>query len=304
MLPNVTRNFSLALAKGASIGQQCIVLSLLLFVLSANCLRATALEPGLGAPFDLPIAGMLLGVPAGAQMHVKRSALLALPCTALDVTGEFGNTAHAARGIFLQDLIDSLPIAPGADLLTATCSDGYMSVYPFAFIKKYRPFIVVEIEGLGPDKWPPPGLPFNPGPLVIDVSNTVVPGVESLRDIAHKRPWGVVSIRVTSMAESFGGLFKGRWADASEAVSAGREIWIHSCASCHPGPEGVTGGVKSGRPFPIVEAYAGSDRKFFMQYVRDPKSLVPSATMEPHPKYSDKELGQLIAFLTEKSSFR
>src|SRR5665213_1904001 len=80
-----------------------------------------------------------------------------------------------------------------------------MSVYPFSFITKYRPYIVVEIEGLGPDKWPPPGLAFNPGPLVIAVSNAVVPEVESLRDIGHKRSRGEVSIRVTSMAESFGG---------------------------------------------------------------------------------------------------
>src|SRR5665213_1108664 len=63
------------------------------------------------------------------------------------------------------------------------------------------------------------------------------------------------------------GFYRGRWASASASVEAGREIWINSCASCHPGPEGVSGGTKSGRPFPVLEAFAGSDRKFFTQYV-------------------------------------
>jgi cytochrome c2 len=132
------------------------------------------------------------------------------------------------------------------------------------------------------------------------VSSTLAPGVGAIRDIGHKKPWGVVALRVTSMAESFGGFYGGRWASAGESARSGREIWIHSCASCHPGPDGVAGGTKSGRPFAVVEAFAGADRTFFAQYVRNPTSLMPGAKMEAHPGYTDPELDELISFLVFK----
>ena len=70
-----------------------------------------------------------------------------------------------------------------------------------------------------------------------------------------------------------------------------------SCASCHAGPPGTFGGTKANRPFQVIAAYAGYDRAFFVKYVRDPKSLVRCAKMEPHPHYTDAELSGLIAFI-------
>jgi hypothetical protein len=253
---------------------------------------------GPGGKFDLPISGLLEGLPAGTQGHLDRSDLLALPTTVIDVTGKFGSEAKDARVLFLSDLVAALPAKPGANVLLASCTDGYLSVYTFDFIRRYRPYLVLEIAGRGPEHWPPPGLAFNPAPFAIDASASLAPGVEEYRDIGHKRPWGVVSIRLSSMPESFGAFFQGRWASPSPAAAAGREIWINSCASCHPGAGGATGGTKSGRPMEIVQAIAGANRAFFMQYVRNPTSLDPRAKMEPHPWYSDAELDQLIEFLT------
>ena len=42
----------------------------------------------------------------------------------------------------------------------------------------------MAINGPGPEKWPPPGLTFNPGPSVISVSADVAPAVALLVD-AH-----------------------------------------------------------------------------------------------------------------------
>jgi hypothetical protein len=268
-------------------------------LLAAVARSATlAVRTGPGGKFDLPISGMLVGLAPGQEGHIDRSDLLALPTSLVDVTGKFGKETKEARVLFLSDFVAALPSRPGADVLLATCTDGYMSVYTFDFIRRYRPFLVLQLGGRGPERWPPPGLAFNPAPFAIDASAALAAGVEEYRDIGHKRPWGIVSVRLSSMQESFGAFFRGRWAAPGPAAAAGREIWINSCASCHPGPPGATGGTKSGRPIEIVQAIAGANRSFFMQYVRQPTSLDPAAKMEAHPWYSDAELDQLIAFLT------
>jgi hypothetical protein len=199
--------------------------------------------PGPGGPFDLPVAGMVAGVDPGQAAHVARADLLTLPLQTVDVAGHFGSKVKTARVVMLGDLIAALPHAPGVDVLLAACTDGYMSVYTSGFIRRYHPFLVLELDGVGPDHWPPAGLAYNPGPFAIDVSEAVAPGVGKYLDIAHKQPWAVVSIRLSSMAASFGGYYEGRWAHLSPAAVAGRELWINSCASCHAGPEGVAGGT-------------------------------------------------------------
>jgi len=279
----------------------CIALAALfatgLFAAAAHA-GTLPVREGPGARFDLPISGLLDGLAPGTQGHLDRSDLLALPTAVIDVTGKFGPQAKEARVLFLSDLVAALPAKPGADVLLASCNDGYLSVYTLDFIRRYRPYLVLQIAGRGPERWPPPGLAFNPAPFAIDASAALAAGVEEYRDIGHKRPWGVISVRLSSMEESFGAFFQGRWASPTPAAAAGREIWINSCASCHPGPPGATGGTKSGRPMEIVQAIAGANRAFFMQYVRKPTSLDPAAKMEPHPWYSDAEFDQLIAFLT------
>jgi hypothetical protein len=259
---------------------------------------ALELHPSRSSAFDLALSGRLSGVPAGETRFVTWSDLRALPVSVLEMDGEFVKGPQSLTVVFLADLMKALPVEPGSDALLARCTDGYASVYTSDFISTYRPFLVLEIDGRGPKDWPPKGLDFNPGPYVVTVSAALAPGFATYRDAEHKRPWGVTSLEVALYAERFKAIYSGRWATLVPSARDGREIWVNSCASCHQGPGGVFGGTKAGRSFEVIAAYAGYDRGFFDRYIRDPKSLVPCAQMEPHPWYTDTELTGLAAFMT------
>jgi hypothetical protein len=277
---------------------RAVAVAALFLVAGAGQARAVELHTDRLSPYDLAFTGMLERIPAGQTRYVRWSDLRALPTSSLRMNGEFVEGPQVLTVVFLDDLWKALPTAPGADSLLATCADGYASVFTSGFISKYRPFLVLEINGKGPKDWPPPGLEYNPGPFVITVSADLVPAVARFRDVEHKKPWGVTTLEVASYADRFGPIYSGKWSSLPAAAQDGREIWVNSCASCHQGPAGVFGGLKAGRPFEVIAAYAGHSRAYFMKYVRDPKSLVPCAAMEPHPKYSDNELSNLISFIT------
>ncbi len=249
-------------------------------------------------PTDLAITGGLAGVPAGEERFVSWSDLRALPLHELKLPAEFFPGEQQVTVVFLQDFVKSLPVAPGMDTVLARCRDGYASVYRFDFIAECRPFIVLEINGLGPEKWPPPGLKFNPAPYVISVAPTVAPAVSALLDPGHKKPWSVVSVELARFDNTFHDALSGKWANLSPRGNQGREIWINSCASCHAGPGKIFGGTKSGQPFVVLETLARCEPAFFKLYVRNPKAANPSGHMEAHPHYSDDQLDALIAFVT------
>ena len=254
------------------------------------------------SPTDLAVTGLLNGVPEGSMRYVRWADLAKLPSSKLKLTGEFVPGEQEVTVVFLSDLWAALPRAAGADTVLATCTDGYLSVYSSAFIKEFRPFLILAINGQGPEKWPPPGLTFNPAPYVISVAAAVVPAVSRLLDAGHKRPWGVTTITLARYESSFAGFFSGRWAALSARALAGRELWINSCASCHHGAPGTAGGTKSDRPFDVLVAHATHNSDYFKRYIRDPKGFVPTAKMEPHPHYSDSQLGDLVAFLRAESN--
>jgi cytochrome c2 len=281
-----------------------IFLATLLTVPHLAAFAATDAAPRLrlarerASPTDLALTGRLAGVPAGESRYVPWADLAALPHTKLRLTGEFVPGEQEVTVVYLSDLWTALPRAPGADTLLATCTDGYASVYRAAFIRDYRPFLILAINGQGPEKWPPPGLTFNPGPYVISVAASVVPAVAQLLDAGHKRPWGVTTIEVARYDESFAGILTGKWAALSPRAVEGREIWVHSCTSCHSGPDGSFGGTKSERPFAVLAAHAEHNAGYFRRYVRDPKGFAATAKMEAHPHYTDAQLDALIAFIT------
>ena len=272
----------------------------LLLLAAAPPASALELHGDRGSPFDLAVTGRLAGLKDGETSYARWSDLHALPTTRLTVDGEFMKGPQVLTVVFLSDLWKALPTGPGADSILATCADGYVSVYTSAFVSDYKPFIVLEINGKGPGKWLPPALAYNPGPYAIMVSADVAPPVAHYPNVQHKKPWGVTTIEIASYADRFRGIYSGAWASLPPAAASGREIWVNSCASCHAGPAGTFGGTKAGRPFQVVAAYAGYDRTFFVKYVRDPKSLVPCAKMEPHPRYTDDELSGLIEFITRE----
>jgi len=246
---------------------------------------------------------MIAGSAGDGVFYARWADLRALPVEKIWVTDEFRPGSQELTVLFLSDLLVALPVTKGADVVLATCNDQYASVYRFDFIAQYRPFLVLEIDGKGPDQWPLPGMANDPGPYAILVSPVVVPDAANLLDLSHKKPWGVVAIETRRFSEAFQGVYVGRWATLSRRASEGRDIWINSCASCHPGPNSTFGGVKSGQPFAVLEALAAGNPAFVKGYVRDPKSLNPNAKMEPHAYYSDAQLNALIAFILAEGPY-
>jgi cytochrome c2 len=264
-------------------------------------LSALELHRERAAPTDLALTGKLIGVPSGETRYVRWADLRALPTTKLTLIGTFMPGPQEVTALFLSDLWRALPRAADTDVLLATCKDGYASVYRQDFIKTYRPCVVHEINRIGPSQWPPPGRKTDPGPYVIHVSTELVPAAAMVLDVGHKRPWGAVTLEVATFAERFRDAFTGKWATLTPRAAAGREIWINSCASCHRGPGTIFGGSKSDRPFEVLAAHATYNVAYFKKYVRAPTSVLPGATMEPHPHYTDTQLDELIAFITAES---
>jgi cytochrome c2 len=270
----------------------------LVLPLAARAAPALELHRDRASPWDLAISGKLTGVPAGETRFVRWAELRKLPVTKLFLSGEFVPGEQQLTTVTLADVWSALPCASGADTILATCGDGYTAIYQKEFVAKYRPFVVLEINGDGPEKWPPAGLQFNPGPYVITVSAAVMPGVERLLDVGHKKPWAVVSLEVANFRERERDAFVGKWAQLSPSAEAGREIWINSCASCHRGPGNMFGGTKAERPFEVLAAHAAFNEGYFRKYVREPRSVMPGARMEAHPHYTDAQLDDLVAFIT------
>jgi cytochrome c2 len=263
-------------------------------IAGAGNARALELHDTRSSPFDLEVRGTL----AGGTRYARWGDIRALPTSKVTVAEEFLKGPEVLTVVFVADLMKALPLAPGTDLLLATCGDGYAGIYTADFISRFRPFLVLEIDGKGPEKWPPPGLEFNPAPYVITVSSDLAPEVKGFMDLEHKKPWAVTGVEAGSYATQFRGFYTGKWSSLSASGEAGRQIWINSCASCHSGPQGVFGGTKAQRPFQVIAAYAGFDRDFFVKYVRNPKALVESAKMEAHPHYTDANMADLIEFIT------
>jgi hypothetical protein len=249
------------------------------------------------SPFDLAVRGRFEAASTESERFLRWADLRRLPTQSLVLTGEFVKGEQTVTALALHDLWAALPVDPGADVVLASCTDGYASVFTRAFVSKHLPFLVLEIDGKGPEHWPPPGLKFNPGPYVITVSSQLSPGVATVLDVDHKRPWGVNVIEFARFDARFAPVLTGRWGNLSVRAREGREIWINSCTSCHTGPDALFGGSKSARPFEVVAAHAGFNQAYFRTYIRDPKALNPAATMQPHPHYTDAQIDALIAFI-------
>lgn len=266
----------------------------------ASVASALELHKEKSSAFDLAVKGRLEGVAAGETRYLRWAEVRALPSRTLRVVGEFVPGEQEVTIVMVDQLLEKLPRAEGADTLIATCTDGYASIYTSAFRERYKPFLVLEINGRGPETWPPEGLTFNPGPYVISTAEQLAPGVSTLLDAGHKRPWGVDTIEVANYAERFAPFHAGPLAATSGLAAEGRELWINSCFSCHNLPEVSLGGTKAARPLQIVATHAVYNAAYFRDYVRTPTKLNPAAKMEPHPHYTDAQLDALIAFLKVK----
>ena len=270
---------------------------LLPLLTGVNARAELALHPDRDSPLDLAVTGGLAGVPPDSTRYVRYADIRALPTASLRLTGEFTKGTQEVTVVYLSELWRALPVSPDCDCLLCSCSDRYASVYRSDFISRYRPFLVVEIDGKDPGQWSKAGLAEDPGPYAITVSPSLVPEVDRVLSVEHKRPWGVVSIEFASFRSKFAGSYEGRWAGLSARAASGREIWINACASCHPGPGRTFSGTKSREPFAILAAIARGDPELFKHYVRDPTAVRPGAKMEPHPYFTQGQLDAVVAFV-------
>lgn len=269
----------------------------LLAALGVAPAQALELHAEKTSPYDLALKGRLEGVPDGETRYLRHAELRELPTRVLKLTGEFVPGEQEVTVVMLDDVLAKLPRTKDADALIATCTDGYASIYTTAFMAEYKPFLVLEINGKGPETWPPEGLSFNPGPYVISIAGQLAPDAPALLDAGHKRPWGVDTIEFANYDERFGLWYEGALKNPSPLVAEGRDIWINSCFSCHNAPQKTLGGTKAARPIQIVATHAAYNAAYFKTYVRTPTKLNPIATMEAHPHYTDGHLDSLIAFL-------
>lgn len=269
-----------------------------LYLAAHGSLLGLETHPERASPLDLEVITWGASATSKREAYVRWEEWATLSTTTHSLSGVFGRGEWAVRSVPLESVWAALSPSPAADLLIATCADGYVSVFPKEFVTKYQPIVVLEINGKGPQEWPPPGLRYNPAPYVILVSDQIVPAVADLLDPTHKRPWAVTKIEFAQRTDTFALLFAGKRASLSSRGREGREIWIHSCASCHRGPDGSFGGTKSDRPFEVLAAHAAHNPDFFRRYVRDPQGVVAGAKMQAHRHYTDQHLEALIAFLT------
>ena len=181
-----------------------------------------------------------------------------------------------------------------ADVMTAYCTDKYFSVYTREFVETYDPFIIIEVDRNKPSAWTD-GLE-NASPFFISVNFD--DSKPPYQDKGHKRPWGVQSVTFGKYDEMFSVFYTGAFAHITGPAAQGRDIWINSCASCHQAPGDGIGGHKAVRPWEILAIHAKMNQEYFVNYVRDPKSLNPAALMEPHSEYDDEEMAALVAFLS------
>lgn len=263
----------------------------------ARDLPALDLHATRASPTDLEVSGLLRGVPASEHRFVRWQDIRQLPSRTITTDGEFMQGTQAVRIVLLEDLLARLPIAPGFDTVIAECSDGYAAVYTAAFRQAWKPFVIVEINDAGPSAWPLPGMPTDPGPYIVSVSDAVTPGVGKLLDVAHKQPWGTVALRVVREADAFSSFNTGAWRTLSAAGARGRDLWMNACFSCHTGPGDGIGGTRSGRPFAVLQALAQHSPGYFESYVRNPRALRPEALMTPHAHYTAEQMADLIAFV-------
>ena len=274
-----------------------VTYTLLLLVLWAPLLQALELYSVRQSATDLEVSGLIKNVPESESRWLRWDDVRSLSRQSIVTEGEYLPGQQTVELVPLQDLLDQLPLAADADTVLADCSDGYTAVYTREFRARWKPFIVVTINGAGPADWPLDGMSMNPGPYVVSVSDTVAPGVGRLIDVAHKQPWATYRLRVVNHDSAFRSLYEGEWASLSPRAMSGRILWENSCHSCHTGPEDAAGGTKSARPFAVLRAHATHNSAWFMNYVRNPQAMSAVAQMTGHPHYSDTQLEAIIAFI-------
>ncbi|MFZ1158381.1 MAG: c-type cytochrome [Candidatus Sulfotelmatobacter sp.] len=249
------------------------------------------------SPSDLEVSGDLAGLAPGTTRYLKREDLLTLPQVSYTVTDDANfNGPTQISGVLMEELNRKLAAAPESDMLVAICSDQYRANYPHAYIAEHHPLLVLKINGQPPAGWPKDREThgYDMGPYLISHAKfSPAFKIFSQPDEAQI-PWGVVRLEFRNEETVFGAIAPRGPQAADELVQAGYRIAQQNCFRCHN--MGREGGMKAGRPWRVLSAWATASPKYFADYVRNPQSKNPRAQMPGNPGYDDATIGALTAY--------
>jgi mono/diheme cytochrome c family protein len=246
---------------------------------------------------DLEISGELTGFPAGSVRYISREELLKLPqvSNAVDDDANFTGTVEIS-GVLLRELMRALSVAPAGKIVVAICVDQYHAHYPEEYVQAHQPVLVLKINGLPPASWPTNAEVHGAamGPFLISHAKFT----PRFKILAHEDepqvPWGVVRLEFRKEATVLAAIAP-RGTHRDEAgVKSGYVIAQQNCFRCHD--SNGEGGKKSGRPWPVLAAWAEASPARFAAYVRNPQGVNAKSQMAPSPQYDDATMQALIEY--------
>ncbi len=247
------------------------------------------------SPSDLEIGGDLAGVVRGKSRFVRYADLLRLPQETVLAVGDT-NFAHPVQvsGVLLERLPTYLGAASRAQMVTASCDDGYKANYTAAYLSSHHPLLVLRIQGQPPAGWPKSVDGSSMEPYMISHSS-FAPSFHVLSYVDEPQiPWGVIRIDFRDESEVYAGIQPQGPLASTEIVQQGFTIARQKCFRCHN--RGAEGGTKAGRSWELVARRSVHDPKYFDDYVRHPKSMNPASQMLASPEYDGQTLAALRAY--------
>lgn len=203
-----------------------------------------------------------------------------------------GSGAQTSAGVPLATLLEMLGPPAGELTLLANCSDLYQSNFTHDVIAANKPVLVTQVGGVPTVRWASEAGKPGWGPYLIDVIHE-----HGLAEPGHKKPWGVVQLVLAHKDELLDGLLRPEDAPTPELAHAyqiGRDIFVHSCASCHQSGATPLGGTFSVFALSHLAIHARHNEGYFMDILRDPEGTNPAAArMPPTTAWPVEELGKL-----------
>jgi len=201
------------------------------------------------------------------------------------------------RGIPWDDLRTVLPVDPSSDVVFTICGDGYAAHIDAGYAKAFKPLLILEINGQGPEDW---GRSLASGmtmaPFYVNAAGFVPRAAMKVAglDEGPVYPYAVVRLDFTTTARSLDPLRVP--AGGSELARAGERLAIRDCLSCHD--HGGVGGRMSNRPWALLKTWS-SNTNYFRRYVVKPRSVQPGSRMPGFTHYNEEALDALQAYFKE-----
>lgn len=234
-------------------------------------------------------------LPGGRSTALARTDLLAGSVERKSVYFSYTDEHRICLVLPLETLMKE--VAGGeATMATSYSSDGYVAVFTPEFIRDYQPFLVLEVEGMGPGVMAFEGGP-DLGPYYITYDRLLEPGYGPFPDPVNKRPYGVTKVSVGTEESVMGPFFSDPASGLSAADARGRHLWIHNCMSCHQWTPSAPGGHMSNRDARVLRLHARLNPDYFRQFVVDPQAIWPGVRMSGHPHYEEADIDAIRSFL-------